>query len=253
MVSGIERGQWLRQAVEMKAADLQIFGTTVVVAPHQDDESLGCGGTIALLRQLGLPVHVIFVSDGSRSHPNSKKYPAEALRKLRETEALTALQILNVPVGNTFFMWLKDTAVPDGHSPDFDAAVQQMLEELKRIQPKTILVTWEKDHHPDHRSSWQILNKAVSKLDQKPRVLQYLIWIWELGNQKDVSHNQNLKWFYVNIKAVEEVKKRAIAAHASQVSRLIDDDPEGFILSPEILAHFDYTDELFIEYIPSDF
>jgi len=253
MVSGIERGQWLRQAVEIKAANLQIFGTTVVVAPHQDDESLGCGGTIALLRQLGLPVHVIFVSDGSRSHPNSKKYPAEALRKLRETEALIALQILNVPVGNAFFMRLKDTAVPDGHSPGFDAAVQQMLEELKRIQPKTILVTWEKDHHPDHRSSWQILNKAVSKLDQKPRVLQYLIWIWELGNQNDVSHNQNLKWFYVDIKAVEEVKKRAIAAHASQVSRLIDDDPEGFILSPEILAHFDYTDELFIEDIPSDF
>lgn len=247
MVTGTERSQWQQQAVELTSNDLQQFGTTVIIAPHPDDESLGCGGTISLLREAGVPVFVIFVSDGTLSHPNSKKYPAEKLRQLRETEALNALQVLNVPAANASFMRLKDRLVPNPGDPDFDAAVQQMQEELKRIQPGTVLVTWEKDPHPDHRASWQILNQTVRKLEKKPRVLQYLIWIWELGKRGDITDSQHLKWFYADIKNAASAKKNAIAAHVSQVSRLIDDDPEGFILSPEILAHFDYTDELFIE------
>jgi LmbE family N-acetylglucosaminyl deacetylase/SAM-dependent methyltransferase len=247
MVSGSERKQWYQQSAEIKVEDLKQFGTTVVIAPHPDDESLGCGGTIALLRQMDLPVHVIFVSDGSKSHPNSKKFPAEKLRELRETEALKALEILNVPAANASFMRLKDRSVPDSTSSDFDAVVKQMAEALKRIDPETVLVTWEKDPHPDHRAAWQILHKAILQLKIQPRVLQYLIWIWELGEHTDIIKNEAVKWFHVNINAVLNTKKEAIGAHVSQTSRLIDDDPEGFILSPEILAHFDHGDELYIE------
>ncbi|MEX8546327.1 MAG: bifunctional PIG-L family deacetylase/class I SAM-dependent methyltransferase [Mucilaginibacter sp.] len=250
MVTKTERKNWQQHATEISANDLKQFGTTVVISPHEDDESLGCGGTIALLRQMDVPVFVVFVSDGSKSHPNSKKFPAEKLRELREAEALKALQILDVPMENASFMRLKDTAVPNQNFPDFDAAVQQMLEILKGINPKTILVTWEKDPHADHRSSWQILNQAVLQLETQPRVLQYLIWIWELGKKADISQDEAVKWFQVNIKPVAEIKKKAVEAHASQTTRLIDDDPEGFILSPEILAHFDDGEELFIESKP---
>lgn len=247
MISGTERQLWRQQSTELSKADLKNFGTTVVIAPHPDDESLGCGGTIALLRELDLPVYVIFVSDGSMSHPNSKKYPAEKLRQLRENEALQALKILNISESNAVFMRLKDRSVPDRNAPDFDSAVQQLLVELNQIQPDTILITWEKDHHPDHRASYQIMEEAVFKLGYRPRILQYLIWIWELGNPSDIADNQIFKWFYVDVETVSGIKKNAIHSHLSQVSRLIDDDPQGFMLSPEILAHFDYNDELFIE------
>ncbi len=247
MVSGDERKKWQQQATELTTADLLNFGTTVIIAPHPDDESLGCGGTVSLLRRAGLPVHVIFVSDGTLSHPNSKKFPAEKLRRLRESEALDALKILNVDAGNAYFMRLKDRSVPNPGDQDFDTATQKILRILEKIKPGTILVTWEKDPHPDHRAAWQIVNKAISGLEKKPRVLQYLIWIWELGKQEDISDNQSTKWFWVDIKATGQVKKAAVAAHVSQVSWLIDDDPEGFILSPEILSHFDHANELFIE------
>lgn len=249
MVSGTERENWQQQATEITVADLLNFGSTVIIAPHPDDESLGCGGTIALLRKAGLQVYVIFVSDGTLSHPNSKKYPAEKLRRLRETEAVNALQILDVPAANASFMRLKDRSVPNQTDLNFDVVVQQMLVELNSIQPDTILVTWEKDPHPDHRASWQISTKAVSMLKKKPRVLQYLIWIWELGQQEDISADQQVKWFWVNIETTFQLKNKAIAAHVSQVSRLIDDDPEGFMLSSEILSHFDHADELFIAYL----
>ena len=51
----------------------------------------------------------------------------------------------------------------------------------------------------------------------------------------------------VPIGQVLDQRNRAIAAHRSQVTHLIDDDPTAFYLSPELLAHFDNPRELFLE------
>jgi LmbE family N-acetylglucosaminyl deacetylase len=56
----------------------------IVVAPHPDDESLGCGGLIVDACRQGLPGKVVIVSDGAGSHPNSKAYPPDRLTALRE-------------------------------------------------------------------------------------------------------------------------------------------------------------------------
>jgi LmbE family N-acetylglucosaminyl deacetylase len=62
----------------------------IVIAPHPDDESLACGGLIADACRQGLRGKVVIVSDGAGSHPNSKTYPADRLRSLREEEARQA-------------------------------------------------------------------------------------------------------------------------------------------------------------------
>ena len=62
----------------------------IVVAPHPDDESLACGGLIADACRQGLRGKVVIVSDGVGSHPNSKAYPPDRLRALREEEARRA-------------------------------------------------------------------------------------------------------------------------------------------------------------------
>ncbi|RKJ98019.1 PIG-L family deacetylase, partial [Pseudoroseomonas wenyumeiae] len=72
-------------------------GGLVVLAPHPDDESLGCGGLLAAAAQAGRAVAVVFVSDGGASHPRSRRYPRLALRRLREAEALAALAALGLP------------------------------------------------------------------------------------------------------------------------------------------------------------
>ena len=62
----------------------------VVVAPHPDDESLACGGLIADACRQGLRGTVVIVSDGVGSHPNSRAYPPDRLKSLREGEARRA-------------------------------------------------------------------------------------------------------------------------------------------------------------------
>ncbi|WP_232073955.1 PIG-L deacetylase family protein [Spirosoma aureum] len=247
MISGVDKAHFLEGlALTIDPAEL---GNLLVIAPHPDDESLGCGGTIALLRQQGYSVHVLFVSDGTMSHPNSLAYPAERLRQLRESEARDALRMLHVSPDNITFMREKDTQVPMPGSAGFNESVDFVYELLKQVNPQTILVPWRRDPHRDHRASWQILMAALGHFSDRPRVLEYLIWLWELGDENDMPRADEMKVWCIPIEEVMDQRKQAIASHRSQVSRLINDDPTAFYLSPELLTHFDAPRELFLEEI----
>jgi LmbE family N-acetylglucosaminyl deacetylase len=223
------------------------LGRTVVVAPHPDDESLGCGGTIALVRQAGLQVYVIFISDGSMSHPASKKYPADKRVELRESEAINALKILGVDKDCIHFMQLKDSAVPANGSAGFNEATTNFNQHLMASQPTTILVPWRRDPHKDHRATWQIVQVALVNYHLPVRLFEYFIWLWERSQSEDIPQKNEAMIWQVDTEAVAPLKQMAIMAHVSQVTNLIDDDPQGFILSPNVLAHFSGNSELFAE------
>ena len=251
MTSGVDRAHFLDElARPIDLDDLHEIGNALVIAPHPDDESLGCGGTIALLRERGFTVHVLFMSDGTMSHPNSPTYPADRLRQLRESEALDALSILSVPPETATFMRLPDRQVPTPDSPAFADAVKFIHKLLVALNPATVLLPWRRDPHPDHRASWQLLWAALAERPTRPRVLEYLIWLWELGNETDMPGRDEMAVWSVPIAPVMEQRNRAIAAHRSQVTRLIADDPTAFYLSPDLLTHFDAPRELFLEERP---
>ena len=221
------------------------WGSTVVIAPHPDDESLGCGGAIALLSAHHLPVSVLFISDGAKSHPTSRKYPPARLRDLREGEAREALARLGT--GDAAFLRLPDGAVPSSRDPEFTEAVQECGAYLENVAPQTVLLPWRRDPHPDHRATSQIMQAALAEWTNKPRVLEYPVWAWERAAPEDLPQPHEAAAFRLDIEGVAAVKRSAVAAHVSQVTHLIDDDPQGFWLSPEVLAHFERPWEVYLE------
>lgn len=223
------------------------FGPTLVVAPHQDDESLGCGGVIALLRRAMIPVTVLFVSDGTGSHPNSRAYPPHRLRDTREAEARAALALLGVSAEAVRFLRLPDTAVPRPGQPDFAAAVARVGAALDTAAPQTILLPWRRDPHCDHRAAWELVHAALAGQTARPRLLEYPIWVWELGGPDDLPRADEVRGWRLAIDEVLPQKAAAIAAHRSQTTALIDDDPTSFRLLPEVLAHFADPWEIFLE------
>ena len=223
------------------------LGRTLVLAPHPDDESLGCGGTLALLRRAGFAVHVVFITDGTQSHPHSALYPAARLRDLREAEALEALGELGVSATEATFLRLPDRNLPIASDAGFAEVVDRLFILLQTFEPATVLVPFERDPHPDHRSTYQFLQGALAQLPEPPHVLEYLIWLWELGQPDDLPRANERLAVSVDISLVMDQKRRAIAAHRSQVTRMIDDDPSAFYLSPELLRHFDTPYEIFLE------
>lgn len=236
--------------IESWAAEtVVIWGKTLVVAPHPDDESLGCGGAVALLRKFGNEVTVLTVSDGALSHPNSVKFPPLKLRDLRESETIAALEILGVPADKITFLRFPDGSVPGELSDDFAAAVTNVRNHLAKISPQTILLPWRRDPHPDHLASWQIVKAAIIDNRNDYRILEYPIWLWERAEHADLPREKNIKIHRLKINEATVQKQAAIRAHASQIAGLIDDDPSGFQLSAEVLAHFDGECEIYFEEI----
>ena len=228
-------------------SDLVAFTRTMVFAPHPDDESLGCGGLIALLRERDLPVHVVFVSDGAMSHPNSRRYDRAARVKLRELEALRACAELGVEEPFVTFLRHPDTAVPRQHQPGFEAACQQIQHLLSDLDVSHLLVPWRRDPHCDHRATWELCRAACAELSNRPKWIEYPIWMWNARELDDLPRPQETVAWRLDITDVREQKLRAVDCHVSQLTRLINDDPEGFILEPDMLDNFRGATELYFE------
>jgi len=232
-------------ALPLLAAETVLnWGKTLVVAPHPDDESLGCGGAIALLREFEREVEILVLSDGTLSHPNSVKFPPEELRELRETEMLDALEILGVAADNVEFFRYRDRSVPNENSEDFANAVNRCRDYLEQSAAQTILVPWRRDPHPDHRAAYSLFKTAC---ENSIRIIEYPIWLWEIAESVDAPRFDEVAVRRIDISRVNEKKQRAIRAHVSQISDLIDDDPHGFRLTEDVLTNFSADYEVYLE------
>lgn len=220
------------------------LGRVVVLAPHADDESLGCGGLLALLAEAGVPAHVVVVTDGTKSHPNSASHPAPRLRALREAEALAAVGHLG-HAGRVEFLRHPDSGLPAEGTAAFDAAAGRLRSLLDDLRPDTLLVPWRRDPHCDHEGTWRL---ARARRAEGVRWLEYPVWAWPHAHDAAVApHDGEAAAWRLDVSSVAERKARAVAAHRSQTTDLIGDDPDGFRLLPDVLAHFQRPWELFVE------
>jgi LmbE family N-acetylglucosaminyl deacetylase len=226
----------------------QIATTPVlVVAPHPDDETLGCGGAIAALRALAVEVHILVVSDGTQSHPNSTAYPAPKLKALRMAETQAAMDLLGVNTDQITFLELPDGAIPGVRSATFEPVLTRCHHYLSALKPTLIFLPWRYDPHPDHRATWQLINQALVQCNQEPRVIEYPIWDWDIAQRRHIDDAVPVKSWRLDIANTVQLKQQAIAAYRSQTTPLIDDDPQAFRLSTQMLANFAQPWELYFE------
>ncbi|GGH63502.1 hypothetical protein GVY41_19300 [Frigidibacter albus] len=165
------RGNLLRSLQDARPATAEMLiggrSSLVVVAPHPDDETLGCGATLSEASRIGLDCSVICVTDGSRSHPASRDWPAARLAEERRRELLAAVGRL-APGAEVHWLGHPDCAAPEGE----DAARQ-----IGALIPRDALVLgpWIQDPHIDHERTAQLLRLLGSeRLDL--RFLDYPIW-----------------------------------------------------------------------------
>ena len=232
----------LRSLAELLPAST---AAVAVVAPHPDDETLGCGGMIAALCQQGVRVNVLVVSDGTQSHPKSRKFPAPALQALREQETLAAVHLLGLASQKVVFLRLPDGAVPAEGHPDFAATAGRCDKILTAWSPQAVFAPWRADPHPDHRATLQLVQAAMPT-SSAPRLLEYPIWDWDESQRGDYPTMTHKGW-RLDISDTVALKQQAISAYRSQTTDLIDDDPAGFQLNPEMLSYFNRSWELFFE------
>ena len=86
----------------------------LVFSPHPDDETVGCGGSLALHVRAGDPVKVIFLTNGARGDFSGKTNREEYIA-LRRKEAMKASQILGIK--DIAFRLFRPPAAPRPYLP----------------------------------------------------------------------------------------------------------------------------------------
>jgi LmbE family N-acetylglucosaminyl deacetylase len=216
----------------------------IIIAPHPDDDSLACGGLIAEACQEGLRGKVVIVSDGAGSHPNSKAYPPDGLRALREEEARRAGAELGLGADEIIFLGLADRFVPC-EGPEAECAIDKIVDCVHETGARSLFVSWRHDPHCDHEASYKIARQVQRRVGEL-RLFEYVVWGAALPPSTEVEPIRDGFRISIDHKALEK-KRRAVAAHRSQTTNLIDDDWAGFRLAESDLARFDLPCEFFLE------
>ncbi|HTM55769.1 MAG TPA: PIG-L deacetylase family protein [Pirellulales bacterium] len=167
----------------------------LVVSPHPDDESLGCGGTLRGHVVAGDTVRVLFLTSGENG---GHGVPPELVADVREKEAQEAASILGI--ADITFCREKDGALTT--TPSLLEHVRRAIEDF---QPDVIYLPHDHEMHPDHRAAVDIVRHVLERSARDPDVWMFEVW----------TPTQRIDQV-VDISAFAEVKRQAIRAYRSQ-------------------------------------
>lgn len=179
----------------------------LVLAPHMDDETIGCGGTLALHAQRGAQITVVFLTDGRNGSSEVNVLTGEErerkqreLVELRTSEARAALQRLGVNR-----MVCLDAE--DGALDKCDWAAEQLRDVLLKHRPEIVYLPFYLEEHPDHRAASRVLLDAVAGTTLQFQCMGYEVWTPLFPN------------CLVRIDSTVETKKQALSEYRSQLQQ----------------------------------
>jgi LmbE family N-acetylglucosaminyl deacetylase len=213
----------------------------LVITPHADDETYGCAGTIARIKELGGEVFVLLVSVADLAHYGNgrdrkpAKVQTSASTRLQEFDAV--MRLLGVDEWEVLF------TDADTHLA-LDALPRKTLVRLfecesrlsiDRLEPTMVMLpaaSYNQDHVAVYEAGLTATRPgAPSQKHTVPFVLTYdntsLFWT---GTEARFSPN-----FYVDITGYLDVKIKAMRMHTSQVREsLYHGSPEGLELATRV-------------------
>jgi LmbE family N-acetylglucosaminyl deacetylase len=201
-------------------------GSALVIAPHADDETFGCGGLIALKRDAGVPVHVVIVTDGRNSHSHVAGVDVGQLIRTRKQEVIAACAILGVLPTDISFLDLPDQGLQRLADDQRNQAVARLADLLRAVRPDEVYVNMEWDGHPDHEATYRLTIDALREAGQAASVFEYPIWLVWKGPFRWNTRPTDLRGGgRLDVRAVQQRKQRAIEVYTSQLPVL----PPGFL------------------------
>ncbi len=175
----------------------------IVLAPHPDDETLGAGGLIASLRERGVEVVVIAITNGENAYGEDR-----GLGEIRKVEQANALRRLGVSTDRIVRLELPDSDVT-AHERELVARLLPLVSEGTHL-----IAPWRGDYHPDHEACGRAAEQVSH---QRGAVLtSYLFWTWHRG-MPDVLDRADLRMFKLSESACL-AKAEALGCHRSQLS-----------------------------------
>jgi LmbE family N-acetylglucosaminyl deacetylase len=171
----------------------------LIIAPHPDDECIGCGGSVCRHVEEGDEVHIVFLTSGELGLKNKSR---EEAWTIREQEARAAAKILKV--ASTDFLRYPDWTLAD----ELPRVSEKLSFVLHGLKPTLIYLPHPNEWHPDHKASLPALCAALADSGIRPPALRgYEVWT-------PMAEYQHVE----NITDVMTTKLRALRRHQSQTT-----------------------------------
>ena len=134
----------------------------LVIAPHHDDEIIGCGGTILKLLDMGMEGYVVHVFDGSSGVAGF--HSSQESRKIRSTEAKKASKIGR-------YVLLNNLGHKDRTDDNITSVINSLIKVVRRIRPDYIFSPHSEESDFEHyivsRASWEASWLATTRIFPK--------------------------------------------------------------------------------------
>lgn len=227
-------------------------GPLVVVAPHPDDETLGCGGLVALLARRGATIRTVFLTDGEASHRGHPSLAPSALAHRRRAEALAALASLGIlePERSTLFLGGPDGRLDRLPAGEYLRLQRAITDVIRLIGPATVLAPYRLGGSTEHTAAYA-LTRAACAAAGGCHLLEYPIWAWwnpfRLRAQLAAGAD-NLR--LPLDAAIRATKRRALACHRTQMEPT-PPWPEPVLPSAIVHACLGPREFFFRQYVPA--
>lgn len=161
------------ESIKPKELDSKLFSNknVLVIAPHPDDEIIGCGGTLVKLQNDNAKITILYLTNGSTIGVLSD-YPEGTKGQIRFDEAKNVSQLLKV---NNLIYW-DYNQLDAGKSQEKINKLKNIITEIK---PNLIFVPFIKDRHAEHVAANKLLIEALKLSNLEPesiKILSYEVW-----------------------------------------------------------------------------
>jgi len=180
----------------------------MVVAAHADDETLGCGGTIARHVAEGDNVDIVYMADGVTSRNQDKKL---ALAQ-RQEAAERAREVLGI--NKAHYLGFSDNRMDS--LPLLDV-IQPLERIIQNLEPVVIYTHYYGDLNVDHRITCQAVTTACRPLPGSSVREIYAFEVMSSTEWASLGVSPFVPNYYVNISDFLNVKMLAIDAYALEM------------------------------------
>lgn len=165
------RNSILRILALLFGKKMPLFNKILVIAPHPDDEALGCGGLMKHLIKKNKSVYIVLLTGGENCFGDSVKINKDFLKGKRRELTRLAAQPIGIPIENIYFLDFKDGGVNDK-----DPEINKLTAIIDLINPDAVFVPHHFEGWNDHVQANAIMQKIKTK--KKVALFEYCVWFW---------------------------------------------------------------------------
>jgi len=187
----------------------------LIIAPHPDDETLGCGGVFAKRAAEGCDVAVVVVTDGrhlfrlSRWKIERDPTPRET-SDMRKNETRRAVDILGARSETIRFLDIEDGTL----ARHIDAVSATIADVIRDVAPEAIYVTSEHEEHTDHVAACAVVRSAMATTQSPATLYRYVIALRSGLTAASIDEPS----VAVDVAAHMDTKRRAVRQFASHLT-----------------------------------